>query len=115
MDKLEGLFLSISNQTFQLPAAFRDSTTFVLKFRIKARKSCEHGPGNGKRKFNQTRRRSDNERSARVIYTEEEINTFNHYIKLSLLSLGHFMSFRFATKEVKGVNYFPSQANDLEI
>ena len=25
------------------------------------------------------------------------------------------MSFRFATKEVKGVNYFPSQANDLEI
>ena len=50
-----------------------------------------------------------------VIYTEEEINTFNHYIKLSLLSLGHFMSFRFATKEVKGVNYFPSQANDLEI
>ena len=50
-----------------------------------------------------------------VIYTEEEINTFNHDVKLSLLSLGHFMSFRFATKEVKGVNYFPSRANDLEI
>ena len=50
-----------------------------------------------------------------IIYTEEEINTFNHDVKLSLLSLGHFMSFRFATKEVKGVNYFPSRANDLEI
>ena len=50
-----------------------------------------------------------------VIYTEEEINTFNHDVKLSLLSLGHFMSFRFAAKEVKGVNYFPSRANDLEI
>ena len=32
----------------------------------KARKSSEHGPENGKRKFNQTRRRSDNGRSARV-------------------------------------------------
>ena len=32
----------------------------------KARKSCEHGPENGKQKFNQTRRRSDNGRSARV-------------------------------------------------
>ena len=31
-----------------------------------ARKSSEHGPENGKRKFNQTRRRSDNGRSARV-------------------------------------------------
>ena len=32
----------------------------------KARKSSEHGPENSKRKFNQTRRRSDNGRSARV-------------------------------------------------
>ena len=32
----------------------------------KARKSCEHCPDNGKKKFNQTRRRSDNRRSARV-------------------------------------------------
>ena len=32
----------------------------------KARKSCEHFPDNGKKKFNQTRRRSDNRRSARV-------------------------------------------------
>ena len=32
----------------------------------KARKSSEHGPENSKRKFNQTRRISDNGRSARV-------------------------------------------------
>ena len=32
----------------------------------KARKSCKHGPENGKRKFNQTKRGSDNGRSARV-------------------------------------------------
>ena len=48
---------------------------------MKARKSCEHGPENGKEKFNQTRQRSDN---------------------------------GFATKKVKGVNDFPSRANDLE-
>ena len=50
-----------------------------------------------------------------VIYTEEEINTFNGDVKLSVLLLGRFISFSFATKEVKGVNYFPSRANDLEI
>ena len=52
-----------------------------------------------------------------VIYTkeEEEINTFNRDVKPSVLSLGHFISFSFATKEVKDVNYFPSRANDLEI
>ena len=52
-----------------------------------------------------------------VIYTkeEEEINTFNRDVKLSVLSLAHFISFSFATKEVKDVNYFPSRANDLEI
>ena len=50
-----------------------------------------------------------------AIYTEEEINTFNRDVKLSVLSLGHFISFSFATKEVKDVNYFPSRANDLEI
>ena len=43
-----------------------------------------------------------------VIYTEEEINTFNRDIKLSVLSLGHLISFSFATKELKGVNYFCS-------
>ena len=32
----------------------------------KTRKSCEHGPENGKPKFNQTKRRSDNGGSARV-------------------------------------------------
>ena len=51
-----------------------------------------------------------------AIYTEEEINTFNRDVKLSVLSLGHFISFSFATKEVKDVNYFPFfRANDLEI
>ena len=50
-----------------------------------------------------------------IIYTEEEINTFKRDVKLSVLSLGHVISFSFATKEVKGVNYFPSRANDLEI
>ena len=43
-----------------------------------------------------------------VIYTEEEINTFNRDIKLSVLSLGHLISFSFATKELKDVNYFRS-------
>ena len=43
-----------------------------------------------------------------VIYTEEEINTFNRDIKLSVLSLGHLISFSFATKELKGVNYLRS-------
>ena len=50
-----------------------------------------------------------------VIYTEEDINTFHRDFKLSVLWLGHFISFSFATKEVKGVNCFPSRANDLEI
>ena len=50
-----------------------------------------------------------------VIRTEEEINTFNCDVKLSELSLAHFISFSFATKEVKDVNYFPSPENYLEI
>ena len=50
-----------------------------------------------------------------AIYTEEEINTFNRDVKLSVLSLGHVISFSFAVKEVKGINYFPSRANNLEI
>ena len=49
-----------------------------------------------------------------VIYTEEEITTFNRDVRLSVLSLGNLISFSFATKEVKGVNYFPSRANDLK-
>ena len=43
-----------------------------------------------------------------VIYTGEEINTFNHDVKLSVLSLEHFVSFSFATREVESVNHFPS-------
>ena len=73
----------------------------------------KYGPENGKRKFNQTRRRSDNGRSARVdchIYRKR-----NHDVTLSVLSLGHFISFSFAAKEVKGATYFPSRAKDLEI
>ena len=50
-----------------------------------------------------------------VIYKDEEINTFNRDVKLSVLSLAHVISFSFATKELKGVNYFPSRANDLEV
>ena len=50
-----------------------------------------------------------------VTRTEEEINTFNCDVKLSELSLAHFISFSFATKEVKDVNYFPSRENYLEI
>ena len=50
-----------------------------------------------------------------VIYIEEEINTFNRDVKLSVLLLGHFISFSFAIKDVKGVNYFPSRGNDFEI
>ena len=49
-----------------------------------------------------------------VIYTEEKINIFKRDVKLSALLLEHFISFSFATKKVKGVNYFPSRANDLE-
>ena len=50
-----------------------------------------------------------------AIYTEDEINTFNHDVKLSVLSLGHVISFSFTVKEVKGINYFPSRANNMEI
>ena len=49
-----------------------------------------------------------------VIYTEEEVTTFNRDVRLSVLSLGNLIPFSFATKEVKGVNYFPSRANDLK-
>ena len=41
-----------------------------------------------------------------AIYTEEEINTFNRDVKLSVLSLGHFISFSFATKDVKRCKIF---------
>lgn len=57
----------------------------------------------------------DEEATTVVIYTDEEINTFNHDVKLSVLSPGHLVSSNFATKEVKGVNYFPSRVYDLEI
>ena len=48
-----------------------------------------------------------------VIYTEEEVNIFNRDVKRSVLSLGHFISFSFATKKVKSLNYFPPRANGL--
>ena len=38
-----------------------------------------------------------------VTYTEEEIHTLNRDVKLSVLSLEHFISFNFATKEVKSL------------
>ena len=44
-----------------------------------------------------------------AIYTEKEINTVNRDVTLSVLSLGHFISFSFATKEVKGATYFLSR------
>ena len=50
-----------------------------------------------------------------AIYTEKEITTLNRDVTLSVLSLGHFISFSFATKEVKGATYFPSRAKNLEI
>ena len=38
-----------------------------------------------------------------VTYTEEEIHTLNRDVKLSVLSLEHFISFNFAIKEVKSL------------
>ena len=83
----------------------------------KRRKSCEHGPENGKPKFNQTKRRSDKGGSARVnchiiIPSKTTLPYINRDFKLSVLSLGHFIFFSFAAEEPKGVNYFPSRAND---
>ena len=83
----------------------------------KTRKSCEHGPENGKPKFNQTKRKSDKGGSARVnchiiIPSKTTLPYINRDFKLSVLSLGHFISFSFAAEEPKGVNYFPSRAND---
>ena len=43
-----------------------------------------------------------------ILYTEEKMNTFHRDVKLSVLSLGHFISFSFVTKGLKGVNYVPS-------
>ena len=50
-----------------------------------------------------------------AIYTEKEINTVNRDVTLSVSSLGNFISFSFATKEVKGATYFLSRAKDLAI
>ena len=49
------------------------------------------------------------------IYISKYLPCINSDVKLSELLLGHFISFNFATKEVKGVNYFPPGGNDLEI
>ena len=72
---------------------------------------------NTAQKFNRTNEEATTEEvpGSIAIYTEEEINTFNCDVKLSVVSLGHFISFSFATKDVKGVNYFPSRGNDFEI
>ena len=84
---------------------------------MKTRKSCEHGPENGKRKTTTQDNVATTEEvpGSIVIYTEEEINTFHRDFKLFVLLLEHYISFSFATKEAKGVNYFPSRVNDLEI
>ena len=50
-----------------------------------------------------------------AIYTEKEINTVNRDVTLSVSSLGNFISFSFAIKEVKGATYFLSRAKDLAI
>ena len=57
-------------------------------------------------KFNQTRQEATAEEVPGSIVMRD--------VKLSVLLLEHFLSFSFATKKVKGVNYFPSRANDLE-
>ena len=49
--------------------------------------------------------------SERAYYLSYFIN-INHDVKLSVLSLGHLISFSFTAEEVKGVNYFPSRANE---
>ena len=41
-----------------------------------------------------------------VIYTEEEINTFDRDVKLSVLVLGQFISFSFASKRGKRCKLF---------
>ena len=65
---------------------------------------------------NKTKKRQQKKCRGRLSYTKEEINTFDRDVKLSVLSLGYFISFSCATNEViKGVNYFPSRANDLAI
>ena len=82
----------------------------------KARKSCEHGPENGKQKFNQTRRGREKGKSARVdCHTSRKKKNNNRDVTLSVLSLGHFISSSFATKEVKPVTYFSSRKKNLEI
>ena len=48
-----------------------------------------------------------------IVICTEEVNTFNRDVKRSVLSLGHFISFSFATMKVKGLNYFPPRANGL--
>ena len=65
---------------------------------------------------NKTKKRQRKKCQSRLSYIQKkEKNTFSRDAKLSVLSFGHFISFSFATKEVKGVNCFPSRANDLEI
>ena len=63
----------------------------------KARKSSEHGPENGKRKFNQTRWRSDNGRSARIsCHIYRKINKYRQSpcYTFSAFAFFHFFQFR---------------------
>ena len=41
-----------------------------------------------------------------AIYTEKEINTVNHHVTLSVLSLGHFISFHFCHQRGKRCKLF---------
>ena len=50
-----------------------------------------------------------------VICKVEGLNTFNNDVQFSMLSLRHVISFSFVSKDVKGLNHFPSRANNLEI
>ena len=68
----------------------RHKKTYFARDNEKARKCREYGPENGKQKFNQTTRRSNN----RHVFTfQGTYLRFNRDVTLSVLSLGHFLSF----------------------
>ena len=65
---------------FELNCKFleRHKKTYFARDNEKTRKSCEYGPENGKQKFNQTRRRSNN----RHVFTLRYIPYINRDVKL---------------------------------
>ena len=69
--------------------SWRGIKTSFARDNEKARNSGEYGPENGKQKFNQTRRRSHNTR----IYISRYLPYLNRDVKLSVLSIGNFISF----------------------